>query len=117
MINGVHHFAIIASSEKSIEFYKQLGFRETFRKERAYDTVVLLSGYDIQLEMFIDPNHPPRATKPENLGLRHLALHVDNIERTAGEFNIQIDNTMNDWTGIRFAYIYDPDGLPVELHE
>ena len=32
MITGVHHFAMIVSSEKSIEFYSRLGFVEQFRK-------------------------------------------------------------------------------------
>ena len=58
MIHGIHHFAIIASSENSINFYKRLGFREAYWRERKYDTVVLLEGYGMQIEMFIDPNHP-----------------------------------------------------------
>ena len=66
MVQGIHHFAIIASSEESVRFYTKLGFRETYRRERKYDTVVLLEGYGIQIEMFVDPNHPDRATNPEN---------------------------------------------------
>lgn len=117
MIQCIHHFAIIASSESSVNFYKKLGFHESFRKVRAYDTVVLLDGYGIQLEIFVDPNHPERATKPENLGLRHLALRVDNIETTASELGLEIGQIMNDWVGVRFAFTADPDGLPIELHE
>ena len=74
MITGFHHFALIASSEASADFYKKLGFSECFRKERGYDTVILLSGHGIEVEMFIDPKHPTRAANPENLGLRHVAL-------------------------------------------
>ena len=44
MIVGIHHFAIIVSYEKSVEFYTRLGFKEFFRKERAYDNVVLMEG-------------------------------------------------------------------------
>lgn len=117
MITGIHHFAIIASSKSSVEFYEKLGFQETFRKTRNYDTVILLDGYGIQIEMFIDPNHPERATKPENLGLRHLALKVDNIEDAINELGLEIGPIMNDWVGVRFAYILDLDGLPIELHE
>ena len=117
MIQGIHHFAIIASSEASVDFYKKLGFQELFRKERNYDTVVLLEGYGIQLEIFVDPNHPKRATNPENIGLRHLALKVENIESTAKALDLDIGPIMNDWLGVRFSFTSDPDGLPIELHE
>jgi len=117
MITGIHHFAIIASSEVSVDFYKQLGFQETFRRERKYDTVVLLHGHGMQIEMFVDPNHPERATNPENMGLRHLALKVEKIEDTVKELGLEIGPIMNDWVGIRFAFTADPDGLPIELHE
>ena len=117
MIQGIHHFAIIASSETSVDFYKRLGFRETYRRTRKYDTVVLLDGHGMQIEMFVDPNHPERATDPENMGLRHLALKVEKIEQTVEELGLEIGPIMNDWVGVRFAFTADPDGLPIELHE
>ena len=117
MIKGIHHFAIIAGSEKSINFYEKLGFRESYRRERKYDTVILLDGHGMQIEMFVDPNHPERATNPENMGLRHLALKVDKIEETVEELGLEIGPIMNDWVGVRFAFTGDPDGLPIELHE
>ena len=117
MIIGTHHFAIISSSETSVAFYEKLGFHEMFRRERKYDTVVLLYGHGIQIEMFIDPNHPERATSPENIGLRHLALRVNRIEETICELGLEAGPVMNDWVGQRFCFIADPDGLPIELHE
>ena len=117
MITGIHHFAIIASLEESVKFYEKLGFRETYRRERKYDTVVLLEGYGMQIEMFIDPNHPERATNPENMGLRHLALKVEKIEQIVEELGLEIGPIMHDWVGVRFAFTADPDGLPIELHE
>lgn len=117
MITGVHHFAIIVSSEESVMFYEKLGFKESFRRERSYDTVVLLDGYGIQIEMFIDPNHPERATEPENLGLRPFALRIDSIEETIKELKLEPATITTDWVGLRFCNITDPDGLPIELHE
>lgn len=108
---------MITSSEASANFYKKLGFRETYRRERAYDTIVLLEGYEMQIELFIDPNHPERATNPENMGLRHLALKVDKIEDTVEKLGLEVGPIMNDWVGVRFAFTADPDGLPIELHE
>ena len=117
MIQGIHHFAIITSSEESIHFYEKLGFHETYRRERKYDTVVLLDGHGIQIEMFVDPNHPERATNSENMGLWHLALKVEKIEDTVKELGLEIGPIMNDWVGVRVAFTADPDGLPIELHE
>lgn len=117
MVTGIHHVAIISDSEKSVEFYRHLGFQECKRVRRESDMVVLLRGYDIELEIFVDPSHPARATKPEQRGLRHLALHVDSIEDTAKKLDICIGPIQLDWNGVRFAFASDPDGLPIELHE
>lgn len=117
MITGLHHFAIIVSSEKSIPFYEKLGFRVHYAKKRRCDKIVLLDGYGIQLEMFIDSKHPSRTTNPENLGLRHLALKVNMIEKTVEELGIKSGPVMKDWIGMRFCFVMDPDGLPIELHE
>lgn len=116
MITGIHHIALIATSEASVDFYKQLGFEEFKRIDRDYDTVVLLSGYDVRLEIFIDPAHPQRCS-PEPLGLRHMALRVESIEDTIEQLGVESVEIMTDWLGERFAYITDPDGNVVELHE
>lgn len=115
MITGIQHFAIISSSEKSVEFYTKLGFRETFRKERTNDAVVILEGHGMYLEIFIDANHPARATNPENMGLRHLALKVDDIEKIEREFDCGPIKT--DWFGKKYRVATDPDGLPIGFLE
>ncbi len=115
MISGVHHFAVIASSEASVEFYNKLGFNEIYRKVRIYDTVVLMEGYGIKLEVFVDPNHPKRETNPERLGLRHLSLKVDSCEEMSREYKCGPIN--RDWIGENYCYTEDPDGLVIEFHE
>ena len=115
MITGIHHIAIISSTEKSVDFYKHLGFEEIFSKKREYDTIVLLEGYGIQLEMFIDSNHPERSVNPEMIGLRHLALKVDSCEEMSKTF--KCGPIKKDWLGVSFCYTEDPDGLPIEFHE
>ena len=115
MILGLHHFAVIASSEVSIAYYERLGFKKVLLIERAQDIVVLLEGYGIELELFIDSNHPPRAQMPENMGLRHLALKVEScLEMTELFFCGPI---MIDWIGRKYCFTEDPDGLPIEFHE
>lgn len=115
MVQGIHHFAIIVSSELSVDFYKQLGFKETFRKERDYDTVVLMEGYGVGLELFIDPSHPRREA-PEPLGLRCISLSVGNIEKAAKEWGIDPGQISADWFGEKYLNITDPDGNTVQLH-
>ena len=115
MIIGIHHIAIISSNEKSVEFYERLGFKEIFRKNRKYDIIALLEGYGMQLELFIDPNHPERSVNPERIRLRHLALKVDSCEEMSKKF--KCGPIKKDWMGVNFCYTEDPDGLPVEFHE
>ncbi|MCR5368462.1 VOC family protein [Eubacterium sp.] len=116
MITGIDHFAIIVSSDDTLKFYQKLGFVEYYRKVRQYDTVVLLNGFGIRLECFIDDKHPQRCI-PEPLGLRHIAFKVDNIEKTLKELEIKDAETSYDWVGTRYAFIKDSDYNIVELHE
>lgn len=126
MITQVHHIALIVSSDRCLEFYKLLGFKESFRKERKYDTAVLMYGHGMQLEIFVDSNHPNRYEygDVEPTGLRHFALQVDGTledemerlkEESAEELNF--GPIMNDWRGVRFVFVKDPDGAVIELHE
>ena len=122
MISAVYHIAIIISKEENLIFYKLLGFSEVFRKVRTNDTAVLLDGYGMELEIFIDGRHPSRYD-PEPIGLRHFALKVDKIEdeierlREASDTVIDFGPIMSDWRGERFVFMKDPDGTVVELHE
>ena len=108
MITGIHHFSIIASSEASVEFYTTLGFQEYKRIKRDYDTVVLMEGYGIGLEVFIDPRHSRSADEP--LGFRTLSLKVDSLDGIDG-------TVMTDWNGKRYVNIADPDGNMIQLRE
>ena len=122
MISVVHHIAIIISKEEHLNFYRLLGFTEVFRKVRSYDTVVLLNGCGMELEIFIDPRHGKKDCEP--LGLRHFALKVssaleDEIDRlnAASDTVIDFGSIMSDWRGERFIFMKDPDGTVIELHE
>jgi len=114
MITGIHHFSIIASSEESITFYTSLGFHEYKRIERSYDTVVLMEGYGVGLEVFVDASHVPSYSEP--LGLRYLSLRVDDVEKTIQELGAD-GKVQTDWNGKRYVMITDPDGKDVQLCE
>ena len=125
MLSRQHHIAIIASDyEKAKAFYvDKLGFRlvrEVYREAQG-DYLRMLRLGDTVLELFIRPDAPQRVTNPEALGLRHLAFHVEDVEKAAAWLNsLGIDtepireDTCN---GGRFTFFRDPDGLPLELHE
>ena len=121
MVAAFYRVAMIVSSEESLPFYRRLGFTEILRKKREKDTVVLMDGYGMQLEFFIDPSHPSHHSGPEQpIGLRRFALKVDNIEKTLSELDLNKENigpTIDDWMGSRFCIIQDPDGLKIELHD
>ncbi|MCB0278047.1 MAG: VOC family protein [Calditrichaeota bacterium] len=126
MLNKIHHIAIICSDyQRSKSFYtKILGLtiiRESFRKERrSYKLDLALNG-EYSVELFSFPDPPERLTRPEARGLRHLSFEVDDIETEIGRLNkngivteaIRID----EYTGKRFTFLSDPDGLPIELYE
>ncbi len=125
-LKKIHHIAIICSDyEVSKRFYTEiLGLeiiREVFRKERnSYKLDLALNGNYI-IELFSFPNPPSRPSEPEATGLRHLAFEVDNLENSIEELNAKNIKTepirIDEFTGKRFSFFTDPDGLPLELYE
>ena len=124
-LEKIHHVAIIGSDyERSRHFYVDLlGFqviRENYREARR-DHKIDLRLADMELELFIIPGRPARPSYPEANGLRHLAFHVDSVEKTVAELNalgiatepIRVD----EYTGKKMTFFADPDGLPLEIHE
>lgn len=125
-LDHLHHVALLVRDyDKSRHFYvDQLGFRvlrENVRPERG-DVKLDLALNGVELEIFSAPDHaPPRPTHPEALGLRHLAFRVESVADTAAELaamgipteRIRID----EFSHKPFTFFFDPDGLPLELHE
>ena len=82
MFQAIHHAAIICSDyERSKTFYVDvLQLRivaETFRAERQSWKLDLALPDGSQIELFTFPGAPARPSRPEALGLRHLAFQVD----------------------------------------
>lgn len=125
-LNSVHHIAIIVSNiEKAREFYiKKLGFeaiRENYRKERGDWKLDLRVDEHTELEIFAEKNPPKRVNRPEACGLRHLAFRVESVEETVKELDeigIECEPIRTDtYTGEKMTFFFDPDGLPLEIHE
>ncbi|MDB5137639.1 MAG: putative lyase [Mucilaginibacter sp.] len=125
-INCVHHIAIICSDyEKSRHFYSEvLGFKilqEVFRKERNSYKLDLEVAGQYQIELFSFPDPPARSSRPEAVGLRHIAFEVDNIEEAIQHITshniIAEPIRIDEFTGKQFTFFADPDGLPIEFYE
>lgn len=125
-INKVHHVAIICSDyERSLNFYTDiLGLRvlaEHYREDRKSYKTDLGIGDNYVVELFSFPSPPPRPSRPEAAGLRHLAFEVDDIEASVAELeakNIPHEEIRIDgYTSKRFVFFHDPDGLPIEFYE
>lgn len=125
-INRIHHVAIICSDyNKSRHFYtKVLGFvvlREVYRQERDSYKLDLQVGDQYQIELFSFPDPPPRPSRPEAAGLRHLAFEVDDLEEAIAAIkahNVTVEPIrIDEFTGKRFTFFADPDGLPIEFYE
>ncbi len=126
ILSGIHHIAIIATDyERSKAFYCEvLGMKviaETFRAERGSYKLDLAVPGGGQIELFSFPGSPPRPTRPEAAGLRHLAFAVPDLDRARAwlEGNgVEVEPTrVDELTGRRFTFFMDPDGLPLELYE
>ena len=124
-IKSIHHIAIICSDyERSKDFYTHvLGAKvicETWREQRQSHKLDLQIG-NAQIELFSFPKPPPRPTRPEACGLRHLALAVENLETAIAHLqshDIAVEPIrLDELTHKRFTFFQDPDGLPLELYE
>jgi glyoxylase I family protein len=125
-LHKIHHIAIICSNYAvSKHFYTSiLGLsvlKETFREERKSFKLDLQVNGHYQIELFSFPVPPPRPSRPEACGLRHLAFEVEDIQAAVSLLNRKGVPTepvrIDDLTGKQFTFFADPDGLPLELYQ
>lgn len=125
-LNRIHHAAIICSNyEQSKTFYTEIlklrVIAENLRANRSSYKLDLALPDGSQIELFSFPNPPARLTRPEALGLRHLAFSTPDIDECVvdlrrHEISVE-DIRVDEYTGKRFTFFCDPDGLPLELYE
>ena len=126
MLKSIHHAAIICSDyPRSKQFYVEiLGLKvlaENYRSARDSWKLDLQLPDGGQVELFSFPGAPARPSYPEAQGLRHLAFVVDSVE----DAKVQLEESgiavepvrVDEYTGKRFTFFSDPDGLPLELYE
>jgi glyoxylase I family protein len=125
-LKRIHHVAILTDRyEESKGFYTGvLGFEvvnETYREERkSYKLDLALNG-QYCIELFSFPEYKERNSFPESKGLRHLAFAVDDVESWIvflQSKNVDVQNVrIDEITGKKFTFFYDPNGQPLELYE
>lgn len=106
-------------------FYSEiLGFKiiaENFREEKKSWKLDLQVNIQTKIELFSFPDAPPRQSYPEGLGLRHISFAVMNIEKSIDELQLRGIEfeaiRIDEFTGKKFVFFSDPDGLPIELYE
>jgi len=122
----IHHAAIICSDyPRSKRFYTQvLGLKvlaENFRAARDSWKLDLALPDGGQVELFSFKDAPARPSYPEAQGLRHLAFAVADLD--AWKLHLEEEGMAveairtDEFTGLRFVFFADPDGLPLELYE
>ena len=125
-LHAIHHVAIICSDyEASKKFYTEmLGLSilsEHYRTERKSWKLDLILNDQYVIELFSFPAPPERVSRPEACGLRHLAFTVANVESATVELmrkGVVMESVrVDEFTGKRFTFFADPDGLPIELYE
>ena len=123
---GIHHVAIIASDyPRSKRFYVDiLGLQvmaEAYREARDSWKLDLCLADGTQVELFSFPEPPPRVSRPEACGLRHLAFRVADLDAAVAHLRAHGVATepvrVDEYTGRRFTFFADPDDLPLELYE
>ncbi|QCB47370.1 VOC family protein [Hydrogenophaga sp. PAMC20947] len=126
MLLRIHHAAIICKDyERSKRFYTEvLGLSivaEHFRAARNSWKLDLGLPDGSQLELFSFPEAPSRPSYPEAQGLRHLAFAVADVadfQQRLKSLGVSTEVIrVDEYTGQRFVFFADPDGLPLELYE
>ncbi|WP_276766446.1 VOC family protein [Gemella morbillorum] len=127
LFESIHHIAIIGRNyNKTKEFYvKKLGFKiiSEYHRVDKNDIIINVKKENVVLEIFIKEDAPlrPPIPNPEYTGLRHLAFKVKDVEKTLKEFDslkiVHQGLRYDDFDGEKMAFFFDPDGLPLEIHE
>ncbi|MGI9126272.1 MAG: SMU1112c/YaeR family gloxylase I-like metalloprotein [Mycobacterium sp.] len=125
-LGRIHHVAVICSDyPRSKAFYTEvLGLAvldENYREARQSWKLDLALPDGGQIELFSFPGAPPRPSRPEAQGLRHLAFAVADLTAWIDHLQsrgVEVEAVrVDEYTGRRFTFFADPDGLPLELYE
>ena len=104
---------------------EKLGFKviSEYNRKNKNDIIINVQQGNLVLEIFIKEDAPPRPKipNPEHSGLRHLAFKVNDVEAVLEKFGeldiVYKELRYDDFDNRKMAFFFDPDGLPLEIHE
>jgi glyoxylase I family protein len=123
---GIHHVAIISSNYAiSKRFYTEILnleiVSEVYRDGRDSYKLNLRLPDRTEIELFSFPDPPRRPSYPEACGLRHMAFAVADLAQAVADLrshDVAVEDIrIDEYTGKKFTFFADPDGLPLELYE
>ena len=140
MLKRLDHINVVVSDiSKAKEFFLNLGFTEGDSSELSGEWISAIVGLDevdasyvslhlpgletaLELIEYRQPssNRDPDMSKANQLGFRHIAFAVSDIEATVKklrqmEVELLSDIQTYEKTGKRLVYFYGPDGILLEL--
>ena len=134
---GVHHTGLTVSDlDRSIDFYRLLGYEVTVRIEEEGEevergtgvpgarlSVAMLErpGGRLELIQYVAPAGGSAPSPNNGVGAAHVCVQVDDIEAAVAELEGKgvefLSEPIYHESGIRWAYCRDPDGITAELLE
>jgi catechol 2,3-dioxygenase-like lactoylglutathione lyase family enzyme len=140
MLSKLDHINIVVSDlQKAKEFFLDLGFREEFSSRISGERFSIVTGLpnfdaefvalslpgsttNIELIKYYSPpgGRDSELSKPNQLGFRHLAFAVDDIEAEVYRLKakgVSFLSNIQVWekTGKKLVYFYGPDGILLEF--
>lgn len=125
-LDCIHHVAILVSDyQAALAFYRdKLGLpllRDVDRPAQG-DRILTLGLSQGELEIFVKPDAPPRPANPGSPGACATWPSgwpcVEDTVAALARLGIACDPIrMDPYTQKPMTFFYDPDGLPLELHE
>jgi catechol 2,3-dioxygenase-like lactoylglutathione lyase family enzyme len=142
MIRKLDHINIVVSDlQHAKAFFLRLGFAEVISSRLSGEKFTLVTGLPhidaefvglslpgsttkIELIQYFTPpgGRDPELGKPNQLGFRHIAFAVDDIEaevRRLRSNGVEFMSDIQVWekTGKKLVYFYGPDGILMEFAE
>ena len=119
----IHTCYRITDVDRSVDFYKKLGFEETRRmpiRDEAINVFMGLPGDGERLELTY--NHDQEGPYEIGAGYGHIAITADDLDGTLERLaSIGIEPEKPPYTvregGSRLCFVRDPDGYRIEIIE
>jgi len=140
MLNKLDHINVVVTDlQKAKDFFLNLGFTEEIRSRISGDRFTIVTGLpdfdaefvalslpgsttNLELIQYYSPpgGRDPGLSKPNQLGFRHMAFAVDDIEAEVARLKTKGVAFLSDiqvWekTGKKLVYFYGPDGILLEF--